>query len=151
MNKFTTCLMTLLTVLLSCAIYGCKEEPEVDFDIDSETDPYGYTDVSVTFACSDIFLEFFNPTFYVVNDTLRMIEPTRNDFKLSEETVSIPLKVEKEDNTEIINRDLMYYQYSINERINTTDENVLILVLCKYKDDYAERVIEMAQGTEEGL
>lgn len=158
MNKFTNCLLALLAAILSCALGGCgNDEPSVDFDIPTKMSnqnqslvPFGYSDISVKFVCSDYYLDLSSPMFLIgYKDRIDTIETTRDDFKLSKETVPVALKVNNGDYSEIVNRELTYYEYSFNERIENTDETVVILAKSNINDDAGEKFKEWLRGSEE--
>lgn len=132
----------LLAVFISVFMSACsKDEPTASIELSTELGntvsqfPYGYTEATITFACSEDFLEIFQPSFALLyNNNVELIKPKKEDFKLAEEKSTVSL-VEKGDT---VKREMSIYKYSFNVTLEESEGALAAFALNPLYDDSLE-------------
>ncbi|MDE5758259.1 MAG: hypothetical protein K2H85_06560, partial [Allobaculum sp.] len=100
--KFLT--LTLFAAFIAVIMSACsKDEPSIRMEITTEVGntvsqfPYDYAEATITFACSEDYLDLTQPSFAIISTSnLELIEPKREDFQLAEKKSIVSLVEEGE-------------------------------------------------------
>lgn len=146
MYKLKILTLALLSAFIAVIMSACdKDEPSVSMEITTEVDnpvskfPYGYAEATITFACSEDYLELSIPSFAIVfNNNAELITPTRDDFKLADEKSTVSLV----ENGETVKREMPVYKYSFKTNIIGSEGVLLAFAICPLIDDFEEKINE---------